>query len=91
MSIIENIINFFKKPYEETMGKSPDGICSACWGYQEYDKKLREIIKDEQIDVNNHQHMYTLIQNFMVKHIDGIKLKESPEADCPTCGTNKNV
>lgn len=82
-------MDFFKKPVEETAGKTPQGLCLVCWGYQEYDKKIRKLYKDKQIDVNNHRDSYLLIQDFVVQHIDGIRLKEGDTAPCPICGEEK--
>jgi len=85
MDIIENIIHFLKKPKEETEGKSPEGTCPVCWGYQEYDHKIRQLFKDKQIEVNGHRYKYMKIQKFMVKYIDGIHLKQGETEECPTC------
>ncbi|GGW30134.1 hypothetical protein [Arenibacter certesii] len=85
MDLIENIVHFFEKPIEETKGKSPEGTCPLCWGYQEYDHKIRELFKDNQIDVNNHRAKYMKIQKFMVKYIDGIRLKQGEIKECTTC------
>jgi len=85
MDIIENIIHFLKKPKEETEGKSPEGTCPVCWGYQEYDHKIRQLFDDKQIDVNGHRYNYMKIQKFMVKYIDGIHLKQGETEECPTC------
>lgn len=79
------LVNFFKKPHEQTKDKTPEGLCPNCWGHNEYDGKIRKLFKDKQIDVNNHKDSYQLIQDFVVKHIDGIRLKKS-ETSCPTCG-----
>src|SRR5690606_10923423 len=57
----------------------------VCWGYQEYDHKIRQLFKDKQIDVNNHRDSYMKIQKFMVKYIDGIRLKQGEIKECPTC------
>jgi len=86
MDLIDNLIHFFKKPKEETEGKAPEGTCPVCWGYQEYDHKIRQLFKDKQIDVNNHRDSYMKIQKFMVKYIDGIRLKPGHVKACPTCG-----
>lgn len=86
MDIIENLVHFFQKKKEETKGNTPEGTCSVCWGYQEYDHKIRQLFKDKQIDVNNHRDSYMQIQEFMVKHIDGIQLKQGEIKECPTCG-----
>ena len=80
---------FFKRPMDEIQGKSPEGYCPNCWGTQEYDNEIRELYKDKQIDVNNHEANYAFIQDFVVKHIDGIKLKRGKNSlDCPTCHTS---
>lgn len=86
MDLIENLVHFFQKPKRETEGKTPEGTCPLCWGYQGYDHKLRQLIKDKQIDVNNHRDSYMKIQKFMVKYIDGIRLKQGKIKECPTCG-----
>jgi hypothetical protein len=86
MDIIEKLVTFFRKPEDETKNETPEGPCPLCWGYQEYDKKIRVLYKDRQIDVNNHKDSYMLMQDFMVNHIDGIKLKEGELEACPSCG-----
>lgn len=87
MDFIENLVSFFKKPEKETKNKSPEGTCPVCWGYQEYDSKIRKIFKDKQIDVNNHQDSYMIVKKFVVEHIDGIHLKKGKTEPCPTCGS----
>lgn len=84
MNIIDNIIQFLKSPKEEE-AVSPEGICPVCWGRQEYDGKIKILMKDKQIDINNHQASYTFIKEFVVTNIDGIKLKGGIIKDCPNC------
>lgn len=91
MRTIEALIEFFKKPHHETKYQVPEGQCSVCWGYSEYDRKIREQVKDMQIDVNNHQEMYTFLRAFMVEHVNGIHLKEGQIHDCPECAANKSA
>lgn len=86
MDFVENLVHFFKKPKEETKGMVPEGTCPLCWGYQEYDHKIRRLFKDKQIDVNNHRDRYMKVQKFMIKHINGIRLKQGKIKECPTCG-----
>jgi hypothetical protein len=87
MNLIDNIIHFFNQPEAETKGKTPKGICPSCWGYQEYDNKFRELFRDKQIDVNNHKENYMVIQDFVIRNIEGIHLKEGEiKYVCPTCG-----
>ena len=84
--MVEALIKFFKKPVSETKGETPEGVCPNCWGEQEYDNKIRELYADKQIDVNNHEANYAFIQDFVVNHIDGIRLKKGNSGlECPTC------
>ena len=86
MSIVENLINFFKQPASETVGKAPEGVCPTCWGIQEYDGEVRELYKDKQIDVNNHEANHNFIKEIVVARIDGIKLvKGTSGFVCPNC------
>ena len=84
--MIEALIKFFRKPQSETKDQTPEGVCPNCWGSQEYDTMVREMYDDKQIDVNNHEANYAFIQDFVVTHIDGIKLKKGNNSfECPTC------
>ena len=84
--MIEKLIAFFKKSKEATKDEIPTGLCPNCWGKQEYDNEIRELYEDKQIDVNNHASNYAFIQKFVVKHVDGIRLKKGKNSfDCPTC------
>ncbi|MDH3648881.1 MAG: hypothetical protein OEQ53_04315 [Saprospiraceae bacterium] len=86
INMIEKIMSFFKKPKEETIDLVPEGIYPNCWGEQEYDHQIRQLYKDQQIDVNNHAANYAFIQKFMVTHLDGIRLKKGNDGlECPTC------
>lgn len=85
MDIIKTIADFFKKPEEETKNASPEGLCSLCWGFQEYDGKIRELYKDKQIDVNNNQDSYMLIQKFVKEQVDGYQIKDGLIHVCPNC------
>ncbi|WP_008635315.1 hypothetical protein [Bizionia argentinensis] len=86
MDIIKTIVEFFKKPEAETINESPQGVCSLCWGYQEYNGKIRQLFKDKQVDVNNHKDSYTLIQDFVKAHVDGYHIKDGMVHVCPNCG-----
>jgi len=88
--MIETLLDFFSKPKEITDGKTPEGFCPNCWGKQEYDKNIRALYKEKQIDVNNKKANYAFIQKFVVKYVDGIQLKkEKPEWECPSCNVIK--
>ncbi|TXE20559.1 hypothetical protein ES731_05970 [Psychroflexus gondwanensis] len=88
MDIFNNIIHYFKNKSDTDEGSSLTGTCPVCWGYQEYDKKIKEVIEDKQIDINNHKDSYMIIQEFMKHHIDGVKLKEGKVTNCPSCSTD---
>ncbi len=84
------MINFLKslfgKKAEEINTELSNGYCPNCWGDQEYDNIIREKYKDAQIDVNNHNSNYAFVQDFIVTHMNGIKLKSNVEgSECPTC------
>lgn len=85
MNIIESLLKYFQQHDNEDKSAAPEGLCHVCWGYQEYDRKIRDIFKDKQVDVNNHQKSYTLIRDFVVNKIVGIKLAEDKVGSCPTC------
>ena len=85
MDIVKTIVEFFKKPEEETVNEAPEGVCALCWGYQEYDGKIRELYKDRQVDVNNHKDSYMLIQGFVKEHVDGYQVKDGVVHVCPNC------
>lgn len=87
MDIIDQILEYYKKPEEETKNTSPEGVCPVCWGYQEYDQKIRILYKDDEIDVINHRKKFTKIRKFLMEHIDGIQLKKAEIHDCPKCAT----
>jgi hypothetical protein len=85
MDIIDNIVDYFKNKGENNEDPSPKGTCSVCWGYQQYDGKIRELLEDKQIDINNHKDTYMIIQEFMKEHVEGVKLKEGVVTECPNC------
>jgi hypothetical protein len=93
MELVDSILSYFinetNKPKEDQ--KTPEGLCPVCWGYQEYDGKLRKLFKDKQIDVNNHLDSYLLIQDFVKKNVDSLKLIEGEVESCPTCSKMKAV
>ena len=69
----------------------PEDICPNCWGHQNYDGQLREKLKDEQIDINNHQKVQTFIRAFVTEHLDGIHLKNvDGRRICKACGSQKH-
>jgi hypothetical protein len=88
MDILDNITRYFTNNNNQEKEISPKGTCPVCWGFQEYDGKIRTLLEDKQIDVNNHKDSYMIIQDFMKNNIDGIKLKEGIVTDCPNCSNS---
>ena len=89
MDLVKKIVEFFKKPEQETVNECPEGVCSLCWGYQEYDGKIRQLYKDKQIDVNNHEDSYMLIQKFVKENMEGYQIKDGIIHVCPDCSEMK--
>ncbi len=86
MNIVNTLASFFATTESERKGKVPAGYCPNCWGEQEYDRQIRDLYKDKQIDVNNHKANYAFIQDFVVTHLSGIHLKKGDNSfECPTC------
>ena len=87
MDLVESLLSYFKNN-AEPVENVPQGLCPNCWGNQEYDHKIRQMYKDQQVDVNNHKAHYAFIQDFVVKEIQGIKLQSEKEGTvCPRCMT----
>ena len=86
MDLAEHLLDYFDKPKEETKNRTTDGVCPICWGYQEYDHKIRKLYLDKQIDVSNHKNKFTFMRQFVKDNISGIRLVEGEEKICPTCG-----
>ena len=84
-NLIQKLVNYFSKPIEETKDMAPEEVCPVCWGFQQYDGKIREKIKDKQVDVNNQKDTYLVIQDFVKTNIDGFKLKVGQIEECPEC------
>lgn len=69
----------------ESKRQAAPKLCPLCWGYQEYDRKIKIRVKDKQVDVNNHLRRHTRIREFLVRHVDGIRLQHGILQSCPTC------
>lgn len=87
-------MNFLKKLVSKNTATEVENLtkpyCPNCWGDQEYAEIIREKYKDPQIDVNNGAANYAFVQEFMVTHLNGIKLKSTGAGvGCPRCRTLK--
>jgi len=84
MDIIDKVLAHINTAPEEN--QAPEGICPLCWGTQEYDGKIRVMIKDSQVDIINHQKKDMILKEFVRQHINGITLDQGEIHSCPTCG-----
>ena len=82
MSLIDTLSTFFSRPAEETAGETPEGMCANCWGHYEYDGEVRQVARDRQVDVNNQRARHAFIRDFVVTHVDGVRLRDT---GCPKC------
>lgn len=81
-----NFLSHFFKKETDDFDNVPKGVCPNCWGDQEYGNVIREKYKDIQIEVNNRESKHAFIQDFVVTHLNGIKLKSTVHgSECPTC------
>jgi hypothetical protein len=86
MNLYENVVKFFGQKKNGENVVAPESVCPNCWGSQEYADQIREIEKDFQLEVSKGSANYAFIQNFVVNHIDGIKLRNSLEGfECAKC------
>lgn len=86
-ALIDNITHYLRNRNNKDTDSSPKGICPVCWGYHQYDGKIRTLLKDKQVDINNYKESYMVIQNFMKNNLDSITLKKGVVFDCPNCIT----
>ena len=89
MGLVENITAYLKGKVAGKEIAAPEGICPNCWGSQEYAGAVRELEEDFQVDVNAGNAQHAFIQKFMVKYVDGIKLRN--KIDGLTCERCKMV
>jgi DNA-directed RNA polymerase subunit M/transcription elongation factor TFIIS len=87
MGYIDRLLKYIlKKPKEVPKEAGDEKNCPFCWGYQQYDKEIRLMSNDKQLDVKNHRDKYVKVGKFMVEHVDGFKNKKRIIERCPECG-----
>lgn len=89
MDVVKSVLDFFEKHEHASPETAPEGLCPVCWGYQQYDEKIRSLFKEKQIDVNNHQAKYLIVQDFLKKHIEGIHIRQGKVETCPQCSNRR--
>ncbi len=88
MSFAQRLLDHLLTPQADRATDQAPGTCPNCWGHQGWDGKIRDLFADKQIDINNHKESHAFIQDFVVNHIDGIRLKKGNDGfACPHCHT----
>ncbi|MFT5618898.1 MAG: hypothetical protein ACI85I_002133 [Arenicella sp.] len=86
MNLVNSIIDYLKRKEEGKDLQAPEGVCPNCWGEQQYDNLIRDKVKDSQVGVNTHKSKHAFIQDFVVNHVNGIKLKNTLKGvECAKC------
>lgn len=86
MSLLDSLASLFDR--DRGPDPVPDGLCPNCWGQQEYGDQIRDMARDRQVDVNNHRSRHAFVQDFVVQHVDGIRVRGIGKGGaCPTCHT----
>ena len=56
------------------------------WGHQNYSGEFLKVSVDKQKDVNNKLARYGTLRDFVIRHIEGIKLMDKKKIDfCKNC------
>lgn len=86
MTFADRLFQFLSAHPSERDTDHPAETCPNCWGHQSWDGQVRELFADKQIDINNHKESHAFIQEFVVQHLDGIRLKKGNDGfSCPHC------
>lgn len=86
MSLFESISNMISGKTDD-QHSTPEEYCPNCWGTQAYSGKFLEKTIEERIDTNNLDQKKGWIQEYAIKHFEGIKLQETTKDkfECPSC------
>ena len=93
MGIVRLFMSMFRKKQVHNATENVDmidGHCPMCWGFNEYDHKLRKAVEDKFIDVKNHKATYIKSVGLAKNYIDGKKKKKLKTIACPKCGKERS-
>lgn len=92
------LLDIFKGKKKQSLEKDKvlieAGACPNCWGTQEYEGQIKEVLKDKEKDVLNKDHraQQAFIQKFVQKNIKGIRLKKDGDKQiCPACKSRYKI
>lgn len=84
-----SLFSWFKKRRDKEI---PQDLCLNCWGKQEYDGEVRDLVKDHQKALETGEVQDSFVRRIMVRYVDGIHEQNRGAADnfyCAKC--NKAV
>lgn len=84
MNIFESLKKFLSG--ESKNVEAPSDVCPNCWGKQQYNGRFLEAVEEQRVDLNNVNEKKGWIQEYAVRHFEGIKVKETSDYfECPSC------
>lgn len=87
MTIFQRIKDFLEG--NKSSIDTPEAFCPNCWGHQEYEGRIKEAVRTEQIDLNNIDQKKGWIDAYATKYFEGIRLRKvKGEFLCPVCTTD---
>ncbi len=83
--LIFDVVKRFLSGESKTL-ETPENACPNCWGKQEYGGRFLEAVEQQKIDLNNLNAKKGWIQEYAVRHFEGIKVdKTRDQYSCPMC------
>ena len=83
MSLFDALVKYFSR--EEPEGV-PEGLCANCWGYEQYGGEILKVARSREIDLRNGRARNAFIQEFVVNHVDAIRLQDDGAGPyCKSC------
>ncbi|MFK7934438.1 MAG: hypothetical protein AB8G22_13080 [Saprospiraceae bacterium] len=79
MNLAQSLLNFLKGKKNNEAVKAPEGFCPNCWGRYEYEEKMFEAVKNENVDINSTNPNLGWVQEYANKHLSAIELKAAGE------------
>jgi hypothetical protein len=90
MDIVKSLLNFLKKKDTPEETPIPEGLCSICWGYEEYGGNFHKRVTHQNLDINSTDEHVGWINDYANKHLSGIALRRQGDGDeltCDSCNT----
>ena len=83
MSLFDTLSAYFSS---EKPADPPAGLCINCWGYEEWDGKIRDLAAEKQVELRDSQERENFIGKVVVQAVEGITLAQGKHGTyCKTC------